>query len=82
MAAGRGWSLARWYVDHAVSGRAAVRPAFDEMMSDAKGGRFHTLLVSSLDRFGRNMHRTIGDVLEQDRLGVHVVSAKESWLDQ
>ena len=28
------------------------------------------------------MHRTIGDVLELDRLGVQVVSAKENWLDQ
>jgi DNA invertase Pin-like site-specific DNA recombinase len=82
MATGRGWSVARWYVDEAVSGRAAVCPAFDEMMADAKRGRFRVLLIWSLDRFGRNMHRTIGDVLELDRLGVQVVSAKEAWLDQ
>jgi DNA invertase Pin-like site-specific DNA recombinase len=82
MATGRGWAVARWYVDEAVSGRAAVRPAFDEMMADAKRGRFRVLLIWSLDRFGRNMHRTIGDVLELDRLGVQVVSAKEPWLDQ
>ena len=25
IAAGRGWTVARWYVDEAVSGRAAVR---------------------------------------------------------
>ena len=82
MAAGRGWSVSRWYVDQAVSGRAQVRPAFDEMMADARRGRLRVLLIWSLDRFGRNMHRTIGDVLELDRLGVQVVSAKESWLDQ
>src|SRR6266851_2876148 len=74
MAAARGWTAGRWYVDEAVSGRAGVRPAFDAMMADAKRGRFGVLLIWSLDRFGRNMHRTIGDVLELDRLGVQVVS--------
>jgi hypothetical protein len=48
MATGRGWSVARWYVDEAVSGRAAVCPAFDEMMADAKRGRFRVLLIWSL----------------------------------
>src|SRR5258708_21280812 len=52
------------------------------MMVDAKGGRFRVLLIWSLDRFGRNMQRNIGDVLELDRLGVQVVSVKEPWLDQ
>src|SRR5258708_40224264 len=52
------------------------------MMVDAKRGRFRVLLIWSLDRFGRNMHRNIGDVLELDRLGVQVVSVKEPWLDQ
>ncbi len=28
------------------------------------------------------MHRTVGDVLELDRLGVQVISVKEPWLDQ
>ena len=81
MAAGRGWEVSRWYVDEAVSGRAQVRPAFDEMMADARRGKLRVLLIWSLDRFGRAMHRTIGDVLELDRLSVQVVSAKESWLD-
>src|SRR5258708_31115614 len=81
MATGRAWTVARWYVDEAVSGRAAVRPAFDEMMVDANRGRFRVLLIWSLDRFCRNMHPNIGDVLELDRLGVQVVSVKEPWLD-
>src|SRR2546422_2694541 len=82
MARGRGWTVVRWYVDDAVSGRSQVRPAFDQMMADAKRGRFRLLLAWSIDRLGRNMHRTIGDVLELDRLGVGVVSLREPWLDQ
>jgi len=81
LASARQWRIGRWYVDNAVSGRAAVRPAFDAMMGDARQGRFRVLLIWSLDRFGRNMVRTINDVIELDRLGVHVVSARESWLD-
>jgi putative DNA-invertase from lambdoid prophage Rac len=51
------------------------------MFKDAKRGKFSVLVVWALDRFGRSMVRNLSDVLELDRIGVTVVSVRESWLD-
>lgn len=60
---------------------AKRRPVFDRMLDDARRGRFQVLIVWALDRFGRSMVENVRDVLELDRLGVQLVSARESWLD-
>jgi len=61
---------------------AKERPAFDRMMEDARLGRFRTLYVWSLDRFGRSMFANLRDVTALiERFGVGVVSYRESWLD-
>jgi DNA invertase Pin-like site-specific DNA recombinase len=51
------------------------------MLKDARRGKFQVLVVWALDRFGRSMVGNLRDVLELDRLGVQVVSVRESWLD-
>lgn len=60
---------------------AKHRPVFARMLEDAHRARFQVLLIWSIDRFGRNMIGNVADVLELDRVGVKVVSARESWLD-
>src|SRR6267143_5095439 len=51
------------------------------MMLDATRGHFDVLAVWSLDRLGRSMQANLQTVLELDRLGVQVISVKESFLD-
>jgi DNA invertase Pin-like site-specific DNA recombinase len=58
-----------------------VRPEFARMMKDAKRGKFDVLVIWALDRFGRSMAGNMADLEELDRLGVQVVSVRESWLD-
>ena len=60
---------------------AKSRPIFEGMLKDARRGKFKALIIWSLDRFGRSMVGNLQDVLELDRLGVTVVSVKETWLD-
>lgn len=60
---------------------AKRRPVFARMLDDARRARFQVLLIWSIDRFGRDMVGNVADVLELDRVGVQVVSARESWLD-
>lgn len=60
---------------------AKKRPVFDRMLDDARAGRFDVLLVWAIDRFGRSMLGNVRDVLELDRVGVELVSAREPWLD-
>lgn len=64
-------------------GASAVkkRPEYERMMKAAKRGSFDVLIVWALDRFGRSMVGNLTDVLELDRIGVKVVSVRESWLD-
>src|SRR5438105_15313432 len=44
-------------------------------------GHFNVLAVWSLDRLGRSMQANLATVLELDRLGVQVISVRESFLD-
>ncbi len=60
---------------------AKVRPEYAKMMKDARRGAFDVIVVWAIDRFGRSMIGNVSDVLELDRVGVQVVSVRESWLD-
>lgn len=57
------------------------RPAFERMLRDARRGAFDVLVIWAIDRFGRSMVGNLNDLLELDRIGVQVVSVRESWLD-
>jgi len=60
---------------------AKSRPAFARCLADARKGHFDVLVIWSLDRFGRSMVGNLLDVLELDRLGVQLVSVRETWVD-
>jgi DNA invertase Pin-like site-specific DNA recombinase len=57
------------------------RPMYEAMLMDAKRGKLDVLVVWALDRLGRSLVGNLQDVLELDRLGVQIVSVRESWLD-
>jgi putative DNA-invertase from lambdoid prophage Rac len=79
LAKARGYTVVTTYEEHQSA--AKHRPMYEQMLKDAKRGRFHVLVVWALDRFGRSMVGNLQDVLELDRIGVTVVSVRESWLD-
>jgi putative DNA-invertase from lambdoid prophage Rac len=79
LAMARGFEIVKVYEEQASA--AKTRPQHAQMMADAKKGRFKVLIVWALDRFGRSMTGNLADVLELDRIGVQVVSVRESWLD-
>jgi site-specific DNA recombinase len=51
----RRFEITREYVDEGQSGASNSRPALDEMLRDAKRGKFRILLVWRLDRLGRSV---------------------------
>ena len=79
LARARGLDVAAVYEESASA--AKHRPQYEQMIKDAKRGRFAVLVVWALDRFGRSMVGNLQDVLELDRVGVQVVSVREPWLD-
>ena len=64
-----------------VESAAKARPVLDRLLADARAGRVRAILVWALDRLHRSMLGAIQTVLECDRLGVPVLSVRESWLD-
>jgi DNA invertase Pin-like site-specific DNA recombinase len=79
LARARGYEITATFEE----GASAVkkRPEYERMMKAARRGAFDVLVVWALDRFGRSMVGNLNDVLELDRIGVTVVSVRESWLD-
>lgn len=70
-----GWIEKRFYIDNGFSGGNFQRPAFQEMMEDARCGFINLLLVKNLSRFGRN-YLEAGNYLENElpQLGCRFVS--------
>jgi putative DNA-invertase from lambdoid prophage Rac len=75
----RGYTVVTVYEEQQSA--AKHRPEYTRMIRDGKRGAYDVLVVWALDRFGRSMIGNLQDVLELDRIGVTVVSVRESWLD-
>jgi DNA invertase Pin-like site-specific DNA recombinase len=66
LARARGFEIVHCYEEQASA--AKHRPKYEQMLKDAKRGRFQVLVIWALDRFGRSMVGNLGDVLELDRI--------------
>ena len=63
----------RIYCDDGKSGKDVMhRPAFMQMMSDAREGLISRIIVKKYDRFSRNMREYLNITDELDRYGVTV----------
>lgn len=77
-AAQRGFRVVQEYADRAISGRhAETRPAFQQMIADAKKKTFQYILVWKLDRFARNRYDSAIYKKELRKYGVRVLSVTE-----
>jgi len=70
----------RIYCDDGKSAKDTMhRPAFMQMMSDAKEGLIERIIVKKYDRFSRNMRDYLNVTDELDRYGVGVFSLSEPF---
>lgn len=76
---GRGWHHVGSYVDEAISARTTDRPAFQQMIADARAGRFDIIVVHKLDRFSRSLTDMLLTLRELEQIGVTVVSVTEQF---
>ncbi len=68
------------YCDDGKSGKDVQhRPAFMQMMSNAREGLISRIVVKKYDRFSRNMREYLNITDELDRYGVTVYSLSESF---
>jgi len=76
MAAQRGLEIMAEYTDR-ISGVKARRPGLDQMMREARRGRFDVLLVWACDRIARSTRHFLEVLDELNRLNIEFVSFRE-----
>ena len=77
MAAQRGYAITQEYTDR-ISGAKARRPGLDNLMQDARRGRFDVVLVWACDRIARSTRHFLEVLDELNRLEIEFVSFRES----
>jgi len=68
------WRVVGEYIDQGYTGSNTRRPAFTEMMSEARRKKFDILLVWKLDRLGRSLKDLINTLDELGSLGIEFIS--------
>jgi DNA invertase Pin-like site-specific DNA recombinase len=76
MAAQRGYEIIQEYSDR-ISGAKARRPGPDQMMADARRGRFDLVMVWASDRIARSVKHFLEVLDELNRLNIEFVSFRE-----
>lgn len=79
-AAERGYELGEVFTD-VMSGRKVARPAYQRMLASVRAGDVDVILVTWLDRFGRNDREITMRVLELQDAGVSVEPTEEQIPD-
>ncbi len=74
----RGLQIVKEYSDHGISGTRARRPGLDELMADARRGRFDVVLVWACDRLARSTRHFLEVLDELHRLNIEFVSFREN----
>ena len=77
MAAQRSLEIVQEYTDR-ISGAKARRPGLDQMMADARRGKFDVVLVWASDRIARSVKHFLDVLDELNRIGVDYVSFREN----
>jgi DNA invertase Pin-like site-specific DNA recombinase len=55
-----GWRYVHAYTDRAVSGASALRPAYQQLLEDARRERFDIVVAEALDRLSRDQEDVAG----------------------
>lgn len=73
----RGWTVAREFTDHGISGTRERRPGLDQLMAECRKRKVDTVLVWRFDRFARSTKHLIAALEEFQHLGIGFVSFQE-----
>ncbi len=65
------------FTDHGISGTRTRRPALDELMAEARRGKFDVVAVWACDRLARSVRDFLERLDEFNHLGIEFVSFRE-----
>lgn len=72
-------TIIKKYIDKAKTGRSDDRPQFQQMITDSGKREFEAVLVYSLDRFSRDMYKSMYYELKLQKSNVSLMSATENF---
>jgi DNA invertase Pin-like site-specific DNA recombinase len=72
-----GWRLVSTYTDRAMSGASALRPGYQKLMEDARGGAFDIVVAEALDRLSRDQEDIAALYKRLGFAGVAIVTLAE-----
>ena len=76
------WSVVDVYADYALSGASASRPRFQQLLHDARAGKFEVILAEALDRISRDQEHIAGFHKHVSFAGVRVVTLAEGAITE
>ena len=74
----RGFTVYRVYSDPGISGTKERRPALDQLMADARKGKFGAVIVWDFSRFARSTKHLITALDEFRHLSIEFISYREN----
>lgn len=74
----RGFNLVKEYCDQGISGRTERRPSLDQLIKDARQGKFKIIIIHSIDRLGRSTKHLLNLLDELSHYGVSIISIREN----
>jgi len=74
----RGLEIVKEFSDIGISGARARRPGLDQMMADARRGRFEIVMVWACDRLARSTRHFLETLDELNHLNVGFISFREN----
>ncbi len=77
MAAQRGFEIVAEYSDK-ISGAKSRRPGLDQLLADARRGKFDILLIWAFDRIARSVRHFLEVLDEMNHLGIEFISFREN----
>ena len=72
-----GWTVVATYADHAQSGASHLRPGYQRLLADGRGGTFDVLVAEALDRLSRDQERVAALFKHLSFAGVKIVTLAE-----
>jgi len=70
----RGFEIYKEYIDEGQSGTNENRPAFNQLLEDARKARFNCVLVWKLDRFSRSLQHLLNVLSELKNRNIDFIS--------
>ena len=76
------WTLTEVYSDAAISGATVLRPGYQKMLGDARGGAFDIVVAEALDRLSRDQEDIAALYKKFSFTGVKLITLSEGEINE